>query len=303
MTVYDSVLECIGETPIIRLRKMAPENSDIYVKMERSNPGGSVKDRAAASMIADAEAKGFLKEGGTIVEPTSGNTGIALCMVAAAKGYRTVIVIPDTMSEERMAYMRAYGAEIVLTPGAEGMRGAVDRAREIAKERSAFVPGQFDNPANTLAHRVGTGKEILRDLPDVDFVFSGIGTAGTATGIAQAFADAGSDAKVIGVEPEESPLLTEGVAGPHGIQGIGANFVPGCLDIDMIWKVVRVSTEDAERTAVRLAREEGIFAGISSGAAVAAMLEFGKANKGRKLLAILPDGGEKYLSTGIYGRY
>lgn len=303
MTVYDSVLECIGETPIIRLRKMTPENSDIYVKMERSNPGGSVKDRAAASMIADAEAKGFLKEGGTIVEPTSGNTGIALCMVAAAKGYRTVIVIPDTMSEERMAYMRAYGAEIVLTPGAEGMRGAVDRAREIAKERSAFVPGQFDNPANTLAHRVGTGKEILRDLPDVDFVFSGIGTAGTATGIAQAFADAGSDAKVIGVEPEESPLLTEGVAGPHGIQGIGANFVPGCLDIDMIWKVVRVSTEDAERTAVRLAREEGIFAGISSGAAVAAMLEFGKANKGRKLLAILPDGGEKYLSTGIYGRY
>lgn len=303
MTVYDSVLECIGETPIIRLRKMAPENSDIYVKMERSNPGGSVKDRAAASMIADAEAKGFLKEGGTIVEPTSGNTGIALCMVAAAKGYRTVIVIPDTMSEERMAYMRAYGAEIVLTPGVEGMRGAVDRACEIAKERSAFVPGQFDNPANTLAHRVGTGKEILRDLPDVDFVFSGIGTAGTATGIAQAFADAGSDAKVIGVEPEESPLLTEGAAGPHGIQGIGANFVPGCLDIDMIWKVVRVSNEDAERTAVRLAREEGIFAGISSGAAVAAMLEFGKANKGRKLLAILPDGGEKYLSTGIYGRY
>jgi cysteine synthase A len=303
MAVYDSILECIGETPIVRLRKVVPPESKLYVKIERGNPGGSVKDRAAISMITDAEAGGLLRKGGVIVEPTSGNTGIALCMAAAAKGYRTVIVIPDTMSQERIAYMRAYGAEIVLTPGAEGMKGAVERAEKIAKETGAFLPGQFDNPANTAAHRVGTGREILRDLPGVDYVFSGIGTGATATGIAQAIADAGSDAKVIGVEPAESPLLTEGKAGPHGIQGIGANFVPGCLDESIISEVVKVPTRDAEIMAVRLAREEGIFAGISSGAAVAAMVEFNKANKGKTLLAILPDGGEKYLSTGIYGRY
>ncbi|MGE0015595.1 MAG: cysteine synthase A [Candidatus Methanomethylophilaceae archaeon] len=303
MAVYDSILECIGETPIVRLGKVVPPGSEVYVKIERGNPGGSVKDRAAASMISDAEARGLLGKGGVIVEPTSGNTGIALCMTAAAKGYRTVIVIPDTMSEERMAYMRAYGAEIVMTPGAEGMRGAVDRAERIAKETGAFLPGQFDNPANTVAHRVGTGREILRDLPGVDYVFSGIGTGATATGIAQAIADAGSHAKVVGVEPAESPLLTEGRAGPHGIQGIGANFVPGCLDESIISEIIKVRTRDAEKMAVRLAREEGIFAGVSSGAAVAAMVEFNKANKGRTLLAILPDGGEKYLSTGIYGRY
>lgn len=303
MAVYENILECIGETPIVRLGKVVPPGSEMYVKIERGNPGGSVKDRAAASMIADAEARGVLRKGGVIVEPTSGNTGIALCMAAAAKGYRTIIVIPDTMSEERMAYMRAYGAEIVITPGAEGMRGAVERAEKIAKETGAFLPGQFDNPANTAAHRVGTGREILRDLPGVDYVFSGIGTGATATGIAQAIADAGSHAKVVGVEPAESPLLTEGKAGPHGIQGIGANFVPGCLDVGIVSEVVKVATRDAEIMAVRLAREEGIFAGISSGAAVAAMVEFNKANKGKKLLAILPDGGEKYLSTGIYGRY
>ena len=300
MAVYDSILECVGETPIIKLNKIAP---GMYVKPERGNPGGSVKDRAAVSMVIDAESRGLLKAGGTIVEPTSGNTGISLCMVAAAKGYKTVIVIPDTMTEERMAYMRAYGAEIVLTPGSKGMQGAVDKANEIAMERNAFVPGQFCNPTNTSTHRSGTGREILRDVPDIDFVFSGIGTGGTATGIAQSFIDAGSDAKVIGVEPEESPLLTKGKAGPHGIQGIGANFVPGCLDVELLYDVIRVTTEDAERMSVRLAREEGIFAGISSGAAVAAAVKFSKDNKGKKILAILPDGGEKYLSTGIYGRY
>lgn len=300
MTVYDNILECVGETPIVKLNRIAP---GMYVKIERGNPGGSVKDRAAVSMISDAESRGLLKPGGTIVEPTSGNTGISLCMVAAAKGYKTVIVIPDTMTEERLAYMRAYGAEIVLTPGSEGMKGAVDKAEEIAKERNAFVPGQFSNPSNTSSHRTGTGREILRDIPDIDFVFSGIGTGGTATGIAQVFADAGSDAKVIGVEPKESPLLTKDKAGPHGIQGIGANFIPDCLNIELLYDIVTVSTEDAERMTIRLAREEGIFAGISSGAAVAAAVEYSKDNKGRKILAILPDGGEKYLSTGIYGRY
>ena len=300
MAVYDSILECVGETPIIKLNRIAP---GIYVKLERGNPGGSVKDRAAISMIIDAESRGLLKSGGTIVEPTSGNTGISLCMVAAAKGYKTIIVIPDTMTEERLAYMRAYGAEIVLTPGSEGMKGAVGKANEIAKEKNAFVPGQFNNPANTSTHRTGTGKEILRDIPDIDFVFSGIGTGGTATGIAQTFIDAGSNAKVIGVEPGENPMLTKGKSGPHGIQGIGANFIPDCLDIGLLYDVVTVTTKDAEKMTVRLAREEGIFAGISSGAAVAAAVEFSNDNKGRKILAILPDGGEKYLSTGIYGRY
>lgn len=300
MAVYDSILECIGDTPIVRLGNIS---RNVYVKIEKGNPGGSIKDRAAVSMVADAEARGLLKPGGTIIEPTSGNTGIALCMVAAAKGYKTVIVIPDTMSEERLAYMRAYGAEIVLTPGDEGMQGAVDKANELAKERNAFVPGQFSNPCNTLAHRTGTGKEILRDIPDLDFVFAGVGTGGTATGIAQSFADAGAKTKVIGVEPEESPLLSGGTAGPHGIQGIGANFIPECLDVGLLHGVVTVSSENAEKMTVRLAREEGIFAGISSGAAVFAAVEFSKHNKGRKILAILPDGGEKYLSTGIYGRY
>lgn len=300
MAVYDSILECIGDTPTVRLNSIS---RNVYVKIEKGNPGGSIKDRAAVSMISDAEARGLLKPGGTIIEPTSGNTGIALCMAAAAKGYKTVIVIPDTMSEERLAYMRAYGAEVVLTPGGEGMQGAVEKAEELAKERNGFVPGQFSNPYNTLAHRTGTGKEILRDLPDLDFVFAGIGTGGTVTGIAQCFKDAGAKAKVIGVEPEESPLLTKGTAGPHGIQGIGANFIPECLDRDLLHDIVTVSSENAERMTVRLAREEGIFAGISSGAAVHAAVEFSKHNKGRKLLAILPDGGEKYLSTGIYGRY
>jgi cysteine synthase A len=300
MVVYDGILECIGETPIVKLKRIS---NDIYVKIERGNPGGSIKDRAAAAMIYAAESEGVLKPGSTIVEPTSGNMGISLCMVAAARGYKAVIVIPDTMSKERIEYMRAYGAEIILTPGSEGMQGAVDKADEIAKERDAFVPRQFSNPYNPHAHRVSTGREILRDIPDVDYVFAGIGTGGTVTGIGQVFKDAGSNARIIGVEPEESPLINEGTAGPHGIQGIGANFIPDCLDAELLHDVVTVSTEDAERMMVRLVREEGIFAGISSGAAVAAALRFSKDNKGKKLLAILPDGGEKYLSTGIYGRY
>ena len=300
MALYGSIAETIGDTPLVRLNRINPPGTEIYVKIERGNPGGSIKDRAALSMINDAETRGLLKENGTIIEATSGNMGISLAMIAAARGYKTVIVMPDTMSQERISSMKAYGAEVVLSPGAEGMQGSVDIANRIAKERGGFVVGQFDNPMNTAAHRTGTGKEILRDLPDVDYVFAGFGTGGTATGIAQAFRDASSKAQVIGVEPAESPLVTEGHAGPHKIQGIGANFVPGNLDTEILGEVVTVKGDDAIATAVDLARKEGIFAGISSGANVFAAIERARAEPGKKIVAILPDGGEKYMSLGIY---
>jgi len=300
MAVYDDIIGTIGETPIVRLNKLPAKGAKVYVKIERGNPGGSIKDRAVLSMIEDAEARGVLKAGGTIVEPTSGNTGIAIAMISAVRGYKAIIVMPDSMSVERRQAISAYGAEIVLTPGAEGMGGAVKKAEEIAKETGGWVCGQFDNPMNAVAHRVGTGKEILRDLPDVDYVFSGFGTAGTACGLAMAFRDAGSKAKVVGVEPEESPLLTEGKAGPHKIQGIGANFVPKILDKDLLSEVVTVKGDDAIRTTVEMARKEGIFCGISSGAAVYAALRRAEKEPEKVILAILPDGGDKYMSTGIF---
>lgn len=298
--IYENITETIGRTPMIRLNNIAPNGSHVYVKAERTNPGGSIKDRAALAMINDAEAKGILKKGSVIVEPTSGNTGIALAMIAAARGYKAVFVMPETMSKERIQAMRAYGAEIILSPGKEGMAGATSLADKVAKERNGWIAGQFDNPMNKAAHRTGTGPEILTDLPDVDYVFAGFGTGGTASGIAMAFKDADSKAKVIGVEPAESPLVTEGHAGPHKIQGIGANFIPGNLDLDVIDSVIRVKGDDAINTTVRLAREEGIFAGISSGAAVFAALEMAKKEPGKKIVAILPDGGDKYMSTGIF---
>lgn len=300
MALYGSIAETIGDTPLVRLNRINPPGTEIFVKIERGNPGGSIKDRAALSMINDAEARGLLQENGTIIEATSGNMGISLAMIAAARGYKTVIVMPDTMSKERISSMKAYGAEVILSPGAEGMQGSVDIANRIAKERGGFVVGQFDNPMNAAAHRTGTGREILRDLPDVDYVFAGFGTGGTATGIAQAFRDASSKAQVIGVEPAESPLVTEGRAGPHKIQGIGANFVPGNLDTEILGEVVTVKGDDAIATAVDLARREGIFAGISSGANVFAAIERARAEPGKKIVAIVPDGGEKYMSLGIY---
>jgi cysteine synthase A len=300
MAVYKDIIETIGETPIVRLNKLPPEGSRVYVKIERGNPGGSIKDRAVLSMIDDAEARGVLKKGGTIVEPTSGNTGIAIAMISAVRGYDAVIVMPDTMSKERIQAMRAYGADVVLTPGSEGMAGAIKKAEEIAAERDGWICGQFDNPMNAVAHRVGTGKEILRDLPDVDYVFSGFGTAGTACGLAMAFKDSGSKAKVIGVEPDESPLVTQGNAGPHKIQGIGANFIPKIFDRSLLHDVVTVRGDDAIATTVRMAREEGIFCGISSGAAVFAALRKAQQEPDKVILAILPDGGEKYMSTGIF---
>jgi len=300
MAVYRDITETIGETPIVRLNRLPKAGTRVYVKVERGNPGGSIKDRAVLSMIDDAVARGVLKEGGTIVEPTSGNTGIAIAMIAAVRGYKAVIVMPDTMSKERIQSMRAYGAEVVLTPGAEGMAGAIRKADEIAEKVGGWVCGQFDNPMNAVAHRVGTGKEILRDLPDVDYVISAFGTAGTACGLAMAFKDAGAKAKVIGVEPAESPLVTEGKAGPHKIQGIGANFIPSIFDRDLLYDVVQVKGDDAISTAVRMAREEGIFCGISSGSAVKAALDLSEKEPDKVILAILPDGGEKYMSTGMF---
>lgn len=300
MTLYSSITETIGETPLVRLNRMTPPGTHVYVKIEKGNPAGSIKDRAALSMIDDAVAKGLLEDGGTIIEPTSGNTGIAISMIAAARGYKAVIVMPDTMSKERISLMMAYGAEVVLSPGSEGMQGAVDLAERIRAERGGFIAGQFDNPANVAAHRTGTGKEILRDLPDVDYVYAGIGTGGTASGIGLAFKDAGSDAKVIGIEPAESPLITEGHAGKHNIQGIGSNFVPGNYLPEAVDSVETVPTDDAIRTAVELARKEGVFVGISSGANVFAAIRKAREEPSAKIVAILPDGGEKYMSLGIY---
>lgn len=300
MTLYSSITETIGETPLVRLNRMTLPGTHVYVKIEKGNPAGSIKDRAALSMIDDAVAKGLLEDGGTIIEPTSGNTGIAISMIAAARGYKAVIVMPDTMSKERISLMRAYGAEVVLSPGSEGMQGAVDLAERIRAERGGFIAGQFDNPANVAAHRTGTGKEILRDLPDVDYVYAGIGTGGTASGIGLAFKDAGSDAKVIGIEPAESPLITEGHAGKHNIQGIGSNFVPGNYLPEAVDSVETVPTDDAIRTAVELARKEGVFVGISSGANVFAAIRKAREEPSAKIVAILPDGGEKYMSLGIY---
>lgn len=300
MTLFNSITETIGETPLVRLNRITPPGTEVYVKIEKGNPAGSIKDRAALQMINDAVARGALKEGGTIVEPTSGNTGIAIAMVAAARGFKAVIVMPDTMSKERISLMKAYGAEVILSPGAEGMKGAVDEAERICKERDGFICGQFDNPANAAAHRTGTGKEILRDLPDVDYIFAGIGTGGTASGISMALKDAGSKAKVIGIEPAESPLLTEGHAGPHKIQGIGANFIPGNYHDDLVSEVWKVTGDEAIATSVALARKEGIFAGISSGANVAAAIRMAEKEPSARIVAILPDGGEKYMSLGIY---
>ena len=299
--LFDDVLSSIWNTPLIRLNRLTEGmGSEVYVKVEGKNPAGSIKDRAALSMIEDAVARGVLEEGGTVIEPTSGNTGIGLCMVCAVRGYKAVIIMPDTMSKERISLMKAYGAEVILTPGKDGMAGAVSEAERIAEERGGIIAGQFDNPANPRAHVVGTAKEILNDLPDVDYVVAGIGTGGTATGIGEGFKLYSSNAKVVGVEPAESPLITEGRSGPHKIQGIGANFIPGNYLEEYIDRVVTVKGDDSIEMMRRLAREEGILAGISSGAAVFAALEIASKEEGKKIVAILPDVGDRYLSTGIF---
>lgn len=301
--IANSITELIGQTPIVKLNRLADENSaDVYVKLEYFNPGSSVKDRIALAMIEAAEEKGLLKAGFTIVEPTSGNTGIGLAMVAAAKGYKAVLVMPDTMSLERRNLLRAYGAELVLTPGAEGMKGAIAKAEELVKENGYFMPQQFENPANPEVHSRTTGKEIVEQMGDqLDAFVSGIGTGGTITGAGNVLKEKYENIKIYAVEPTDSPVLSGGNPGPHKIQGIGAGFVPAVLNTEVYDGVVQISNDEAFETARRSGNEEGVLCGISSGAAIAAALKVAKElGKGKKVLAILPDNGERYLSTALY---
>jgi cysteine synthase A len=303
MRVGNSITDLIGQTPIVRLNRMTAENdAEVYLKLEFMNPGSSVKDRIALAMIEAAEKDGSLKEEDVIVEPTSGNTGIGLAMVAAAKGYRTVLVMPDTMSVERRNLLRAYGAELVLTPGSEGMKGAVTKAEELAKEKGYFMPQQFSNEANPRVHAETTGKEIVEQMGDqLDGFVSGIGTGGTVTGAGKVLKEKYPDIKIYAVEPKDSAILSGGKPGPHKIQGIGANFIPEILDTKIYDEVLTIENEEAFEFARRAAKEEGILGGISSGAAIAAALKVAKElGKGKKVLAVIPSNGERYLSTPLY---
>lgn len=302
MRVANSIVELIGYTPIVKLNRLTDDNAaDVYVKLEYFNPGSSVKDRIALAMIEAALEKGDIKEGDTLIEPTSGNTGIGLAMVAAAKGLKAVLVMPDTMSLERRNLLRAYGAELVLTPGAEGMKGAIAKANELAKENGYFVPQQFENPANPQIHRETTGKEIVEQMDQLDAFVSGIGTGGTITGAGEVLKERFPDIKIYAVEPTDSPVLSGGKPGPHKIQGIGAGFVPEVLNTKVYDEIIKIDNEEAFEHARRAGREEGVLCGISSGAAIAAALKIAKElGKGKKVLAILPDNGERYLSTALY---
>lgn len=303
MTVIgNSIADLVGKTPLVKLNRLTGENdADIYVKLEYFNPGSSVKDRIALAMIETAEKSGELTEGSTIIEPTSGNTGIGLAMIAAAKGYKSVLVMPDTMSLERRNLLRAYGADLVLTPGAEGMKGAIAKAEQLAEENGWFMPQQFDNEANPEIHRLTTGPEIRDAFEQVDAFVAGIGTGGTITGVGSVLKERFEDVKVIAVEPEESAILSGGEPGPHKIQGIGAGFVPKVLQTDIYDEVIRVSGDDAYETARRTAREEGILGGVSSGAAIYAAMQVAKElGKGKTVVALLPSNGERYLSTPLY---
>ncbi|EOP77051.1 cysteine synthase A [Bacillus pseudomycoides] len=303
MRVAQSVSELIGKTPIVKLNRIVEQDSaDIYLKLEFMNPGSSVKDRIALSMIEAAEKKGLLKEGDTIIEPTSGNTGIGLAMVAAAKGYKAILVMPETMSIERRNLLRAYGAELVLTPGPEGMGGAIRKATELAKEHGYFIPQQFQNPANPEIHRLTTGPEIVEQMGNqLDAFIAGIGTGGTITGAGEVLKEIYKDIRIYAVEPADSPVLSGGKPGPHKIQGIGAGFVPETLDVEVYDEIIQVKTEQAFEYARRVAREEGILVGISSGAVIYAATEVAKKlGKGKKVLVIIPSNGERYLSTPLY---
>ncbi|MBS4179711.1 cysteine synthase A [Lederbergia citrea] len=301
--LVNSIAELVGNTPVVKLNRMVDENSaEVYVKLEYMNPGSSVKDRIALSMVEAAEKDGKLKEGDTIIEPTSGNTGIGLAMIAAVKGYRAILVMPDTMSMERRNLLRAYGAELVLTPGSEGMNGAIKKANELASENGYFIPQQFENFANPEVHRLTTGKEIVEQMgEELDGFVSGIGTGGTITGAGQVLKEKYPNIKIYAVEPEDSPVLSGGKPGPHKIQGIGAGFVPKVLNTDIYDEVIKITNDAAFETARKTAKEEGILGGISSGAAIAAALKVAKElGKGKKVLAILPSNGERYLSTPLY---
>ena len=305
--IYERMDQLIGGTPLLhlsRLEKILGLECRLLAKAEGMNPGGSAKDRVALSMIEDAEKKGWLSPGGVIIEPTSGNTGIGLCLIAAIRGYRAVIVMPDSMSRERQLLMKAYGAELVLTPGAEGMAGSIRKAQELAASTpGAWIAGQFENPANPQAHYETTGPEIWADTDgSVDLFVAGIGTGGTITGVGRYLKKKKPEIFVLGAEPAASPLLTGGKAGPHGLQGMGANFVPEILDRSVIDEILPVSETDAYEMSRMLGKNEGILAGISSGAALRAAVQAGRRpeNKGKTIVVLLPDTGERYLSTGLY---
>ena len=306
--VYKGTLGLIGNTPLVEVVNIEKElrlEATVLAKLEYFNPAGSVKDRIAKAMIEDAEEKGQLKEGSVIIEPTSGNTGIGLAAVAAAHGYRAILTMPETMSVERRNLLKAYGAEIVLTPAWEGMAGAVNKAQALHDANpNSVIPDQFSNPANVQAHVETTSREILRDMDgQVDFFVSSIGTGGTLTGNGKVLKEANPDCKVIGVEPAASPLLSKGKVGPHKIQGIGANFIPEILDRNLIDEIIPVTDEDAYKTCKALAKAEGLLVGISSGAAIWAATELAKRpeNQGKRIVALLPDTGERYLSANLYG--
>jgi cysteine synthase A len=301
VTKVDSILDLIGNTPMVRLQRLAPAGSaQVWAKLERSNPAGSVKDRIAKAMIEAAEEAGVLKPGGVIVEPTSGNTGIGLAMVAAVKGYRLILVMPDTVSAERPAIVKAFGAEVVLTPGREGMGGAISTAERLAREQGCFMPMQFSNPVNPEIHRRTTGAEILAQAGRLDAFVAGAGTGGTITGVGEMLKEALPNVRIVVVEPAGSPVLSGGKAGKHKIQGIGPGFVPDVLNMDAIDEIMTVSDRDAIETTRRLAREEGILSGISSGAATWAAIQVAQSlGEGKVVVALLPDSGERYLSTGL----
>ena len=307
MRIYKSVSELTGHTPLMELRNIEDENrlcARVLAKLEMFNPAGSAKDRVAKAMLDDAEAKGLLASGGTIIEPTSGNTGIGLAAIGASRGYRVIIVMPDSMSIERRLLMTAYGAELVLTEGKKGMAGAVERAEELkASIPGALILGQFENPANPAAHRVTTGPEIWEDTDGkVDIFVAGVGTGGTISGVGQYLKSRKISVRIVAVEPKSSPLLSEGHAGPHGLQGIGANFIPTVLDRSIYDEIITVSDEEAYAAGRALAAREGILAGISSGAALHAATELAKRpeNAGKCIVALLPDTGERYLSSPMF---
>ncbi|CRH93236.1 Cysteine synthase [Chlamydia trachomatis] len=304
MAIYQNITQLIGKTPVVKLNNIVPEDAaDVYVKLEAFNPGSSVKDRIAHNMIEEAEKRGIIKPGDTIVEPTSGNTGIGLAWVGAAKGYKVVIVMPETMSVERRKIVQAYGAELVLTPGSEGIKGSIEKAKEIAAERGAWVPLQFENPANPEIHELTTGAEILEDFgpTGLDAFVAGIGTGGTITGVSRALKKANPDIQIYGLEADESAVLSGDKPGPHKIQGISTGFIPGALDTSSYDHVLRIKSDDALAFGRTFGGQEGFLIGISASAAIFGAIEVAKKlGKGKKVLALAPDNGERYLSTALY---